>query len=212
MISTLNFDNNSDTQVKPGWLDEQLIIFTNSPSCGLTSSKSVYPDRRLQEVGGIIWQDGSAWNYDRYQDPALQRYNYAREMDYIPGAAIMVSAKLFRELGGFDYMYAPAYYEDTDLAMRIRAHGLRLIYQPLSEVVHYEDVTSGTDNSCGVKSSQHVNGEKFLKEWQHALTKRRPNGVEPYLERVPNAVGRVLFIDACTSTPNHDSGTVDITT
>jgi len=107
-------------------------------------------------------------------------------------------------------MYAPAYYEDTDLAMRIRAHGLRVIYQPLSEVVHYEGVTSGTDTDHGVKSYQHVNGEKFLKKWQHALTKHRPNGVEPHLERDRNAVGRVLFIDACTPTPDQDSGSIDI--
>ena len=31
----------------------------------------------------------------------------------------MIPAALFAELGGFDPKYAPAYYEDTDLAFKV---------------------------------------------------------------------------------------------
>jgi GT2 family glycosyltransferase/glycosyltransferase involved in cell wall biosynthesis len=200
---------NNDTQVTPGWLDELLNTFTAFPSCGLAGSKLIYPDGLLQEAGGIVWQDGSAWNYGSRQDPTQPQFNYARQADYISGASIMVPVKLWQELGGFDEVYAPAYYEDTDLAMRIRERGLEVIYQPLSEVVHFEGISSGTDTTQGIKAYQVVNGEKFLYRWKDTLTKHRPNGVEPYLERDRNAVGRVLFIDACTPTPDQDSGSID---
>jgi GT2 family glycosyltransferase len=201
---------NNDTQVKPGWLDELLLTFTNFPNCGLAGSKLIYPDGLLQEAGGIVWQDGSAWNYGNRQDPKLPQFNYAREVDYVSGAAIMVPTKLYEELGGFDELYAPAYYEDTDLALRIRAQGKSVIYQPMSEVVHFEGISSGTDTSTGIKAYQVINREKFLQRWKARLQQHRRNGVEPHLERDRGAKGRVLFIDACTPTPDQDSGSIDI--
>jgi glycosyltransferase involved in cell wall biosynthesis len=121
-----------------------------------------------------------------------------------------VPTKLYEELGGFDELYAPAYYEDTDLALRIRAQGKSVIYQPLSEVVHFEGISSGTDTSTGIKAYQVINREKFLQRWKSRLQQHRPNGVEPHLERDRGAKGRVLFIDACTPTPDQDSGSIDI--
>lgn len=43
----------------------------------------------------------------------------------------------------FDEAYAPAYYEDTDLAFRIRELGKRVYYQPDATIIHYEGLSSG---------------------------------------------------------------------
>jgi O-antigen biosynthesis protein len=199
---------NNDTEVTPGWLDELVRTFTEFPGTGLTGSRLIYPDGTLQEAGGIIWQDGSAWNFGRNQSPLLPIFSYAREVDYCSGASIMVPTALFDELGGFDEHYLPAYCEDCDLALKIREKGRRVIYQPLSTVIHHEGVTSGTDTKQGVKAYQATNTRKLFERWQDRLKSHQPNGQHVDQAKDRCATKRVLLIDLCTPTPDQDAGSV----
>jgi GT2 family glycosyltransferase len=199
---------NNDTEVTAGWMDELLRTFSEFSGTGLAGSKLIYPDGRLQEAGGIIWQDGSAWNFGRFQDPLLPVYNYAREVDYCSGASIMVSKGLFNELGGFDEHYLPAYCEDSDLALKIRDKGYRVIYQPLSTVIHFEGITSGTDTTQGTKAYQVENSKKLFERWQHRLQTHQAPGTDVDNAKDRRATRRVLVLDHCTPTPNQDAGSV----
>lgn len=199
---------NNDTVVRPGWLDALLDTFDQHDRVGLVGAKLVYPDGRLQEAGGIIFSDGSGWNYGRFGDPANPAFNYVREADYCSGAAIAIRRDLFERLGGFDRRYAPAYYEDTDLAFQVREQGLRVLYQPASVVVHFEGITSGTDVASGTKRYQVINQAKFLERWAGALNQQPKPGGDIEHAKEHRIRGRVLVIDATTPEPDKDSGSV----
>jgi GT2 family glycosyltransferase/glycosyltransferase involved in cell wall biosynthesis len=199
---------NNDTLVKSGWLNELVKTFDNFPNVGLAGSKLIYPDGSLQEAGGIIWKDGSAWNFGRNQDANDPKFNYAREVDYISGASILVPKVLFNKFGGFDERYVPAYCEDSDLALTLRNAGYSVIYQPLSEIVHFEGITSGTDTASGVKSFQVTNLKKLFDKWSNFFLDHRDNGVDSDLEKDRNCKFRVLVIDHCTPSPDLDAGSI----
>lgn len=199
---------NNDTEVRPGWLDGLLDTFRDHPDTGIAGAKLVYPDGRLQEAGGIVWADASAWNFGRLQDPDAPEFCYTKEADYISGAAIMLPTALFRALGGFDDAFAPAYCEDTDLAFRVRAAGLAVRYQPTSVVVHHEGVSHGTDVAHGVKAYQVANQHKFHERWRSTLEREHfANAEVPFLARDRAQLRKtVLVVDHYVPQPDRDAG------
>jgi O-antigen biosynthesis protein len=199
---------NNDTVVTANAFDAMLKTFVQNDNVGIVGAKLLNRDGTLQEAGGIIWRDGSGWNYGRNQDRRDPRFNFVRDVDYCSGAALAISSTLFAEMGGFDTHYAPAYYEDTDLAFRVRDKGKRVLYQPHAEIFHIEGVSHGRDETSGIKVYQTINAKKFYERWQATLSTHRKNGDEPELEAHRGTRHNILIVEACMITPDQDSGSI----
>ncbi|MBV8808813.1 MAG: glycosyltransferase [Acidobacteriaceae bacterium] len=200
---------NNDTVVTAGWLDELVATAEKDTQIGVVGSKLLYPNGRLQEAGNILWRDGSGWQYGHLDHPDDPLYNFVREVDYCSAASLLIRSNVLERLGnGFDPRYAPAYYEDSDLCMAVRALGYKVVYQPRSVVIHYEGLTSGTSTSSGAKRFQDINAPKFAEKWRHVLTNHfdnNPNDVYRAARRL-SRFPRILIINDSLPLYDKDAG------
>jgi GT2 family glycosyltransferase/glycosyltransferase involved in cell wall biosynthesis len=201
---------NNDTRILENCLESLVKLIINNPQVGAVGSKLIYANSKQQEAGGIIWNSADGWNYGRLDSPEEPEYNYVRPVDYCSGASLLVPTELFKQLGGFSPDFIPAYYEDTDLCFAIRELGYQVLYQPQSNVIHYEGITSGTDLSSGTKQYQVINQTKFREKWSKVLTKHLDNDAN----NVPKAARRlqgkptILVIDSYVPLYDRESGCV----
>ena len=160
---------NNDTLPQAGWLPPLLEVLDRVGDAGAVGARLVSIDGTLQESGGVVFSDGSAWNLGRGAHPDDPLFARLRPVDYCSAAALATKTALFQQLGGFDTRYAPAYYEDTDFCFALRAKGHEVYVQPLSTVVHLEGGTAGIDESRGIKRHQATNRQRFAEKWTAEL-------------------------------------------
>ena len=199
---------NNDTQVLPAAIDALIELCALHPK-SMVGSKLIYPDGTLQEAGGIIWSDGSGWNYGRGDHPSRRQYNYVRPADYCSGASILLRRSTWDELGGYDEHFLPAYCEDSDLAFRVRAGGGQVFYQPGSVVIHDEGVSHGKSTDSGIKKHQIENTQKLLKRWSQVMAEDQFPCDQGYLLKARDRAKSkktILIIDHGVPTPDQDAG------
>jgi GT2 family glycosyltransferase/glycosyltransferase involved in cell wall biosynthesis len=197
---------NNDTQVLPGLLSKLVETAGSAERCGAVGGKLIFPNGTLQEAGSIIWNDGSCLGYGRGDNPDRPEYSYVKEVDYCSGACLLVNRELFEQVGGFDELYYPAYYEETDLCMNIRKSGYRVLFQPAAKLIHYEFGSAGS--SSRAIELQVRNREKFADKWRAELAGQmaaQPGNILAARERC-GATKRVLVLEDRVPDPTLGSG------
>ena len=187
---------NNDAMVEPHTLRRAVDRLQADPGAGAVGGPILLWDGRLQEAGSIIWRDGSCLGYGRGDDPARPEYAFVRDVDYCSGAFLMVRRALFEALGRLDTAFVPAYYEESDLCVRLWEHGHRIVYDPRVRIRHFEfasEVASGW-----AVDLQRKHRELFVQRHPGFLAQRpepSPAAIVQARARVAAGCQRVLVID-----------------
>ncbi len=156
---------NNDAEVQNATISELHHSCLNS-NIGAAGSKIILSSGLLQEAGSIIFRDGSALGYGRNEYPDADEFNFTRVVDFCSGASLMIKASLWKKIGGFDKIFNPAYYEETDLCMQLRNLGFSIQYVPQSQIIHREYSSS---NATQAMELMKINRKKFAQKWSKQL-------------------------------------------
>lgn len=103
-------------------LEKMINIFHKYPKTALTVCKVIGTDNKLQTS---------------FNNPENEQ-----EFNIGGGPIMFFDAKILKKFGGFDEGFSPAYYEDTDLSLRLRKAGYKLIYTPSTFIIHKGGATT----------------------------------------------------------------------
>ena len=163
---------NNDALLQSHALSSAVASFREGSKVGVVGGKILLANGDLQEAGSMIWSDGSALGYGRGDDPGLPQYEFRRPVDYCSGAFLITPRSLFHQLGGFNRLFSPAYYEDSDYCMTVWEAGYSVLYEPTAVIRHYESASS--DGNEAAKPAMAANQQKFRAKWNDRLLKHLP--------------------------------------
>jgi GT2 family glycosyltransferase len=179
---------NNDAFPRKGCIDALLGALRAHPDCGIAGPVFRYPDGRIQEAGGFIAPDGSPQQRGKF-DPAFDvaRLPEHEAVDYVSAACLMIRAQRFCELGGFNYRYEPAYWEDTDLCFRLRLRNEQVLLVRDAVCMHIENMTTGDANNAAGSGSSigDRNRQVFLSTWGEYLQSRSQRTLPSHLIPAP---------------------------
>jgi GT2 family glycosyltransferase len=159
---------NTDAFVQRGWL-EPLFEALEAPGVGAVVPRYLHPDGSLQDAGALLARDGTVLVYGDGDDPSRGCYGFPRVVDSGAAACMLIRRDLFHALDGFDPIYAPAYYEDADLCLRIAEQDWTVVYEPRSAVTHQRYGSAGLDRAAQLSR---INRRVFVERWGPRLVGR----------------------------------------
>jgi GT2 family glycosyltransferase len=133
---------NPDAFPEPRWLERLAAAASAHPGYSFFASRlvSAGDPERLDGTGDLYSPSGLAWRRD-HGKPVAQASATASEVFSACAAAALYRRDAFREAGGFDESYF-CFFEDVDLAFRLRLAGHRCLYVPDAVVHHVGSATT----------------------------------------------------------------------
>ena len=170
---------NNDLVPHFGYITASLKHFNNPQVFGVG-----FAELGKENYGKIFWKNGYIQTEPGYS-------NKTHSTAWLSGGSSIVRRKLFLKLGGFDDVYAPFYFEDTDLGLRAWRSGYKLVWEPKSVVNHqheYSTAKMGKQFLIYVKERNHllcvlrnITDKKLLLEnlfWQFLRILSGPNYIK----------------------------------
>lgn len=131
---------NHDVELLPGFLGDAKAALAD-PEVGAASGPLF-----LDRAGGPLWYAGGGVRYltgTVWQSHDPDDAEEERDVEFIPGSAVVVSAEAWDDVEGFDPRFF-LYHEDLDLCRRLHRSGWRLRFRPGMRAVHHLGASTGS--------------------------------------------------------------------
>ncbi len=163
---------NNDAFVHPGWVETLAATLESDPSIAAVGPMFLYPDGRVQEVGGVALATGDVVQIGKGSVWGPDHFDTECAVDFCSAACLMMKRADFLKVGGFGFEWEPAYYEDTDLCLKLWISCGKVVVNPRARVTHIESHTT-SDRRLQLQNISEINRERFVSKWGSWLAARQ---------------------------------------
>ncbi|MBP6940560.1 MAG: glycosyltransferase [Syntrophorhabdaceae bacterium] len=126
---------NNDTIVEESWLMGLYKAMEEDDRAGVVQSKIVFLDRETINSVGVEEVEDFYFRDKGFEEKDKGQYEEIAEIEYFTGGSAMIRKACLQEVGGFDEDLI-MFFEDIDYSLRCRSKGWKILYSPLSVVLH----------------------------------------------------------------------------
>lgn len=120
---------NNDVLPRKDYIKNSLKYFTGKNTFAVTFNEkhSSWPN--------VSWEGGK-YQYTQGKDKTKAIYS-----PWASGGSAIFNNKIWKDLGGFNEIYSPGYWEDIDISWRAWKQGFKIIWEPKAKVFHQHEST-----------------------------------------------------------------------
>ncbi len=168
---------NNDTEVRSESWIEDMLGYAQQKDIAAVGVKLLYPTNKIQHAGVTIGIGSyepvaghpgiNQTDKNNYVNQALYT-NTVRDVSAVTAACLLVSAKKFWEVKGFDPKYKITF-NDVDLCLKFRKAGYHNIYLPFVELTHDESISVGRVLQNRDMSELNNSAKLIRKRWKEVI-------------------------------------------
>ncbi|ODN69455.1 hypothetical protein [Methylobrevis pamukkalensis] len=167
------FANDDMEMLSTGW-DDRLRGLLARPEVGAVGARLLYPDRTVQHAGVLMGWKGSVIHDGLHEAEDAEgpgrRWAVTRATAAVTGAFLAARKADVVAAGGLDDRFLPVAYSDIDLALKLRARGLRILVTPRIELIHHESKSRGLDHTDPARAARNrAEAEVMAARWGAAM-------------------------------------------
>ncbi len=167
---------NSDACVGKNTLSILVDTLSKDSTTAVVSSVVLNSDGSLVEVGRFFSSDGHTLGFGENCSTNESKFRHIRQVPYASFVCIAIDKEMYKQTGGFDLAYSPAYYEDSDLCLRFLDRGYRVVVDPDAQVTHVGGQSSSELEDLDVIKE---NNRKYFVDKHREFLESIPKNLEP---------------------------------
>ena len=156
---------------------EEMLSVCQQPDVGVVGAKLYYPDGTIQHAGVILGLSNIAGHLFVKEPGDISGYMgracTMQNLSAVTAACMMASRECFEKVAGFEEILQVAL-NDVDFCMKVQKLGKQVVYNPETELYHYESKSRGLEDTPEKLERYNREVAYFRSRWGEVLEKGDP--------------------------------------